>query len=368
MRTRVPKWSILAIISVVSLECVVLVSCAAHRLDLRLVNAEILNGSNTRAVRENRVDSEVMFVAVGDIMLSRGVARAIDAAGRPEYPFTKLSDVLLSSDFNFGNLEGPISGNDRRTGKGLIFNTRRDHVKGLTTFNFKVISLANNHALDQGLKSLRFTRQFLDQMGIQYVGAGDDLARAWEPAVMTANGIRIAFVGASYTSYNDGGASRSVSIARMEDESLLRASMQKARSESDLVVVSMHAGNEYTRKPNRSQIAFAKAAIDAGADVVIGSHPHWIQRMEFYRGRPIFYSLGNFIFDQPWPETRTGLMLKVIVKKQELDEQARIDQIDMLPVLIERGAPRLASKDEAAAILRRIGIENPVIRLNEQGQ
>ncbi len=301
-------------------------------------------------------DRTARFVAVGDIMLSRGVARAIDRAGSSEYPFSKLDNILLNSDLNFGNLESPISGNDRRLGKGLIFNAKTGDLDGLVSYKFKVVNLANNHAFDQGLNGMRSTAAFLEKRGIAHIGVGRDQDEAWLPAVIEANGIRIAFIGASYATLNDGGATRNGHVARVEDIRLLEDAISRAKARSDLVVVTMHAGEEYTRKPNRSQISFAHAAVDAGADLVIGAHPHWIQTMQVYRGKPIFYSLGNFVFDQPWSETRTGLMLRVTVCGSV------IEQIEMLPVVIERGAPRQATAIETKQILSKIGINDPMFR------
>ncbi len=329
----------------------VLSSCVGGRYESAPVH-----GNTDQSTVPPTADRSATFVAVGDIMLSRGVARAIDRAGSSEYPFTKLDDILLKSDFNFGNLECPISGNDRSLGKGLIFNTRTDNIDGLVNYKFKIVNLANNHAFDQGLKGLRSTLGFLEKRGIRHIGVGQDQEEAWQPAVIEANGIRIAFIGASYATLNDGGTARNGHVARVEDLRLLERSILQAKDGSDLVVVTMHAGDEYTRKPNRSQVTFAQAALDAGADLVIGAHPHWVQTMQVYRGKPIFYSLGNFVFDQPWSETRTGLMLRVTIRG------SRIDQIEILPVVIERGAPRQATAIETKEILRKIGVNEPIFR------
>ena len=128
----------------------------------------------------------------------------------------------------------------------------------------------------------------------------------------------------------------------------------------------MHAGIEYTRRPNRSQIEFAHRAIDAGADLVIGTHPHWIQTLEKYHGRNIFYSLGNFIFDQRKTNTREGLVLRITVSRPQSEQapsmRAEFDQIELIPVVIEHiGIPRKASQAESTAILKKIGITDVLI-------
>jgi poly-gamma-glutamate synthesis protein (capsule biosynthesis protein) len=323
-------------------------------------------GSNTaKPTPTPEPERKLVFNAVGDIMLSRGVANASDRAGRPDYPFTKLRDEFMAADFNFGNLESPISGNDKRIGKGLVFNARRDHASPLADYKFKVVNLANNHSMDQGMNGLLYTRTFLDEIGVKHTGTGSDLAEAWKPAVVEANGIRIAIVGASYASVNDGGVARNDYVARCEDVENLRKAIETARGMSDIVIATMHAGVEYVVKPDKTQVDFARNAIDAGADIVIGAHPHWIQTIEEYKGRKIYYSLGNFIFDQRKPETRTGLMLKITVKKGgALGSRAAIDSIEMLPVVIDDySTPRLANPIESAAILKKIGVTETLARL-----
>ena len=325
-------------------------------------------------------ETKVTFVAVGDMMLSRGVNRAITRAGDPLLPFRKLDTLLKESDFNFGNLESPISGNDNIVGKGLVFNAHTRDTLGLNAYNFKVLNLANNHALDQRLTGLQNTRRFLDERGITYLGVGDNMEQAWQPKFITVNGMNIGFIGASYASVNDGGVARNDYVARMEDTAYLRKAIAKIRPQVDFLVVTMHAGIEYTRRPNKGQVDFAHAAIDAGADMVIGAHPHWVQVKEEYRGKYIFYSLGNFVFDQEWSrDTKEGLALKITLRNTEgaaassnlspsktlkkLQTRAQVEQIEMIPVVIENySTPRMATEPEAEAILRKIGEPTSVLK------
>lgn len=164
------------------------------------------------------------------------------------------------------------------------------------------MNLANNHALDQGEDGLKTTKNLLTQIGIASTGAGETTEEAWMPTIIEKNGIKIAFIGASYTSYNDDGSRRSPLVARMQDTDKLISALQEAKKKADIVVVTMHAGVEYTRNPTPLQETFAHTAIDHGADIVIGAHPHWIQKIENYQGKYIFYSLGNFVFDQEFSQ------------------------------------------------------------------
>ncbi len=305
------------------------------------------------------------FVAVGDIMLSRGVDRAINRTGNPMLPFSGVDELLCGSDFNFGNLESPIAGNDWQNGRGLVFNAHIHDTRGLIQLNFKVLNLANNHALDRGFSGLRFTRKYLETNQIQFLGTGESKSEAWEPKIIAKNGIRIGFIGASYSSVNDGGGRRNPYVARIEDLFELKESIANLRLRSDFVIVTMHAGIEYTRHPNAAQIRFARLAIDYGADLIIGGHPHWIQTIENYRGKYIFYSLGNFIFDQRKTDTKEGLALKITLRRKEFDNGAAVTgiaRVELIPVINERlGVPRPASPAETERILKKIGARQQII-------
>jgi poly-gamma-glutamate synthesis protein (capsule biosynthesis protein) len=361
-----------------------------------------------------------VFLAVGDIMLSRNVAQKIKDANNPNLPFSKMNDVLKSTDFNFGNLESPfVEKNPIVGGHSLTFAAPDEYVQNLSTSNFKILNLANNHAMDQGLKSLSYTKSLLDRYGIKYVGTGTSTKEAWEPAEINANGIKICFVGASYASVNDSGKTRNEYVARIEDLDRLKATIYNLKANCDFILATMHAGTEYTRNPNATQIKFAHAAIDYGADMVIGAHPHWIQTIEKYNptpphpsckkssfdkhlpnettilnsldlgdgcgGKYIFYSLGNFIFDQEWSqETKEGLTLKITLSKpgmaplpqnagggtaaniNDLQGQkipATLDQIELLPVIIENySTPRPATEEETKKILQKIGETESILK------
>ena len=352
-----------------SLFCLIVLSSAIILcLSCRPSSTLLTTTEASRNEASRNEESTVTFLAVGDIMLSRGVARRIKAANDPHLPFRQLEALLKSTDFNFGNLETPVSGRDHVLGHKKIFNTRIEDIQGLTTYNFDVVNLANNHAFDQGPSGLKATRKFLEDRGITYLGAGDTLDEAWQAKVITANGLRIAFIGASYASVNDGGVARHAHIARIEDFDYLKAAISEVKAQADFIIVTMHAGTEHVAKvdPRRPldkwQIDFAHAAIDYGADLVIGAHPHWIQNHERYSGKYIFYSLGNFIFDMHDPINKEGLVLKITLRgatnrQPSAESSARIELIECLPVIIENySTPRLASEEEAQKILQRVNL------------
>ena len=336
--------------------------------------------------------SQASFLAVGDIMLSRNVAGTIQKSDNVNLPFEKMAEILKSTDFNFGNLESPISSTSPIiSGHSLIFGAPLAYIKALADNNFKILNLANNHALDQGLKGLDFTISVLDQLKIKHIGAGSNLEQAQAAAVVEANGIKICFIGASYSSINDGGKATNNYVTRIEDTEKLKSSILNLKSKCDFIVTTMHAGTEYTRNPNRAQIKFAHTAIDAGADMVIGHHPHWVQTIEKYNGKYIFYSLGNFIFDQMWSQdTREGLALRINLSKtgscspsplargdapsasegqrgctddiQGNHQPAKLESVELIPVIIDNySTPRPATETESKKILEKIDINDTVL-------
>ncbi|MEK7617528.1 MAG: CapA family protein [Patescibacteria group bacterium] len=371
--------------------------------------AHDLSGRSNRAIQK----SDATFLAVGDIMLSRNVAQKIKDTNDPLLPFRTLDDLFESVDFSFANLESPFSDSDNFNPTGsMIFNAPRDNIKGLVENKFKILNLANNHALDQGLDGLEYTINYLNENSIKHTGAGMTLDDAWAPVVIEQNGIKLCFIGASYASINDNGKTTNNYVARIQDLDRLKSSISYLASTCDFVVASMHAGTEYTTKPNQAQIDFAHAAIDAGANMVIGHHPHWVQEIELYCPHPlptsplkgeetaliplprgeglgegdsesqcanpkyIFYSLGNFIFDQMWSQkTREGLALKIQISNFKFQNNlqgprtpATLDSIELIPIIIDNySTPRLADEKESKEILEKIKIPSRFLPLEGGG-
>lgn len=367
--------TILGLIAGLSLVALVGIYQRLYQPVTQIPSSATVNSSVTQTRHNTPV--QVSFLAVGDILLSRHVAERIEQSHDVQLPFVQMAEFLRETDFNFGNLESPVSGVNRIKGRGLIFNTSTSHVDGLASNNFRIVNLANNHALDQGVKGLKNTKRVLAARNIEIVGVGDDKFEAWTPKVITVRSIRIGFIGASYASINDGGVLQNNYVARIEELDRLRASIEQVKASADFIVITMHAGVEYRRHPHASQVAFAQAAIDYGADLVVGVHPHWIQTIQEYRGKYIFYSLGNFVFDQGHREdTREGLALKVVLQKQPSTPgdpvgtndktRAVLDRVELIPIVIERCVPRRATEKEAARILRKIGVVRNVLAIKRE--
>lgn len=292
---------------------------------------------------------QVSFIAVGDIMLSRNVAKKMKAKNDFNYPFLKVKDYLKTADFSFGNLETPITdGHEIKTGE-MIFRADIGVEKALKEAGFSVLSLANNHTKNFGEKGLKDTFDYLGKAGIKYVGAGNNEFEAYSPVYIEAEGIKFAFL-----AYNDSDvvpesyrATEKRAGTAFMDKEKMEKSIKEAKEKADFVIVSMHSGTEYVHNPNKSQIEFAHSVIDAGAEMVIGHHPHSIQSVEKYKDKYIFYSLGNFVFDQMWSEeTREGLMAKLFFNRSGLTK------VEFLPVLIEDfSQPKILEQAKADKVL-----------------
>lgn len=289
---------------------------------------------------------------VGDVMLSRGVAKRIKAHGDNNYPFLKTRDYLKTVDIVFGNLETPIIPGREIQKREMSFRADPGVEEALKATGFSIVSLANNHTPNFGDKGLRDTFQYLSKAGISYAGAGLNEQEAYSPAFVEKNGLKFAFLAYGDSafmprSYRAG--ERRPGIAFLEKERMVSA-VKAAKDNADFVIVSMHAGNEYIEEPNRNQVSFARAAIDAGAELVVGHHPHIVQKAEKYNGKYILYSMGNFVFDQMWSQkTREGLVAKAFFNEEG------VSKIEFQATKIEDSAqPRLLEGEQADAILKRL--------------
>lgn len=321
-----------------------------------------LSGANTSAEKvEQNVntivelelnDPIVTLMAVGDIMLSRDVDTKIQKYQDYTYPFLKTADLLKSADITFGNLESPITPGRKINTSEMVFRADPEVVQGLNFAGFDILTLANNHSLNFGKEGLSDTFRYLKDAGIKYTGAGESVANAYLPVIEEVENITFAFLaysyaGSSLSSYDFD--EYNPTVAFMDTEKMIVDVMQAIQL-ADYVIVSMHDGYEYQFTPNQHQKDFAHAAIDAGATLIIGHHPHVVQTMEEYNGGFILYSLGNFVFDQMWSqETREGLIAEIAFSKKG------IEGFEFFPVIIEDySQPRLANTDEMKTIQERL--------------
>ena len=230
-------------------------------------------------------------------MFSRGVRREILLSGDPALPFRKIAPLLAAADLTFINLESPFSDRGPYHETGLIFHAPPTAIAGLQLAHVAAVSTSNNHSRDCGPHGVEFTVNWLCSHGIAAVGSSASANETHRGVVLERNGVRFGFLGYTYDQQNGNWRDIDSRIA-LADPAVLLEDVTSLRKRCDAVIVSMHSGIEYLTKPTKAQVEFAHAAIDAGATLVIGHHPHVIQPKENYRQGVIFYSLGNFVFDQ----------------------------------------------------------------------
>jgi poly-gamma-glutamate synthesis protein (capsule biosynthesis protein) len=285
----------------------------------------------------------VTIAAVGDVMLDRGVAMRIRRRG-VNYPWAKVRGILTAADIGFANLECPVSATAERTPKLFCFRAKPAHAEGLAWAGIRVVSLANNHTLDCGRRGLLHTMAWLRKRGIGWCGAGATLEEALQPHVVTVRGVRVAFVGFSRFAAETAMFDATRPTVAYASESNVRAAIGRARCTADVVVASFHWGDEYRIRPNAAQRRLAQAAAAAGADLVLGHHPHVLQPAVWHApggtARPslVAYSLGNFVFDARNTATFSTGVLTVTVGT------AGIGAASWTPCRARKGRPEPSGK------------------------
>lgn len=277
-------------------------------------------------------------------MLDRRVSSAILRHGY-RYPFSQCAALLRDSDITFANLESPISsrGTANRN-KRIVFEAPPEAIKSLRYSGINIVSLANNHSLDYGAEALGDTLGFLGKTGIRNVGLEYSQDR-WNGIpikkydILRRNGVAFGF--AAFSSIVPRGFAPSKTrpgIATTKDfAAVIRKRIREMKSEADVAIISLHMGKEYlTGKIIKSQEMYAKEAIDAGADAVIGHHPHVLEKIERYKGGIIFYSLGNFVFDQK-ESVHRNVSRSAIVKMKFSGK--RLESYSVIPAVIRNRQP-----------------------------
>lgn len=301
-------------------------------------------------------DGVVTIAAVGDVMLARDLITLMDEHGSL-YPYERVLDLLRDADITIANLEGALTERGLPVEKLYNFRTPPRFTSGLAEAGIDVVALGNNHTADYGVVGIQDTLAALDDVGLLYSGAGMDEAAARAPAIVEIEGLRIAFL-----SYTDQLVNTFAGLYRAgvayADVASIAEDVGAARLVADVVVVSIHSGKEYVDDPTAVQQELAYAAIDAGALLVLGHHPHTLQRLEEYGGGLIAYSLGNFIFDLDAEDLESlgSRAFETVVLYVTLTEAGIVD-VRMAPVFIDpyENRPRPATGDEAEAILERLG-------------
>lgn len=297
-------------------------------------------------------DDAVTVTMCGDIILGRTVHTIMNRLGDFTAPFHLVADELRAADLTIGNLECSLSDTIEPPDDPYTFSfmTFTDAVAGLELAGIDGVSQANNHSMNFGAQGMRDTLAALETAGIKHFGIGEDLTAARAPAIFEVHGLRIAFLGYDGITGDIAGAGDTWPGTAPLDVEYMVEDITAAAAQADIVIPFVHWGIEYELVPRDYQREISYRAIEAGATLVVGSHPHWVQGMEIYQGRPIVYSLGNFVFDQEWSlETKQGLIMHLVFHGPKLAG------LRFVPVLIEDYyRPRIVAGDERVAILDRV--------------
>jgi poly-gamma-glutamate synthesis protein (capsule biosynthesis protein) len=279
---------------------------------------------------------EVTLLAFGDVMLDRSVRALMNSNGL-YYPFEKIAgeddNFMAGVDFVFANLEGPIKEVYVPTSKSIAFRFLPDITTVLNRAGINIVSIANNHALDQGWGGRDDTMKFLGEAGIAYFGHPKN-EREGNTYTTKIDDTSVAFAGFDDT------------IFKIDYEKI-SAYIKDLDSKNDYVIVSVHWGREYIHTPTKRKVELAHMFVDSGADLVLGHHPHVVQTMEIYNGVPVFYSLGNFVFDQYFSQaTQEGLAVGAVLEEGK-------KTVYLFPYKIPKSQPELMNYDEKQEFLEK---------------
>lgn len=297
-----------------------------------VVASEVQQNFSTRT--EERATSTILFV--GDIMLGRHVETLINTYDA-SYPFTHMSSYLSRPDITVGNFEGVITQKHVQTPSYTFqFSIRNDFLTHVKMNGFDILSLANNHSFDYGSESLAYTRSLCTGIGI-VCGGSPNTIDEYSSHIVTLDNKKIGFIFLHNVTHN------------LDDEELKKL-FEHVVENSDMQVVYIHWGTEYVLDHTESQEVLAEKLIDFGADAVVGHHPHVVEDIALYKGKPIFYSLGNFIFDQYFStDVQEGLTVSM-----EITDTAIVYRL--IPVSSKRSMaqPNFMNRVERQNILNRI--------------
>lgn len=330
---------------------------------------DISSVQQTLSMEVVKQEPKLSFLAVGDIMLGRGVGMRLQKAGSYEMAFEKVASLLSQGDVVFANLESPLTENTHcldKKGK-IVLKAKPEAAKALTSVGFNLLSISNNHMLDYYETGLFDTMKVLEENHISYAGGGKNLEEARKPAIIEKNGLKIGllaytdmaeliFAGDPYLSFA-AKADKSGLVPRKYET--IREDVIKLRDQVDLLAVSLHWGTEDSFTVSPGQIEFAHKLIDDGVDIILGHHPHQFQGMEIYKGKPILYSMGNFLFDQNDPENMESFIISMIYTGTELTELSAtpVRILDKSYVEIQTGQNAVNILERQTELCRRLGVD-----------
>src|SRR2546425_6841235 len=291
------------------------------------------------------------LIVVGDIMLGDHARKALKGGGI-DYPFEAVLPLLKNSPIVLGNLEGPLARKSAREARNYSYKVNPGLAAALARARIGVLTLANNHALDCGRDGVLETLGALASAGAGAIGAGANRRAAHQPLIREAGPWQVGLLG--YYWNERCAATDDLPGAAMDTPEALKADIGALRNRVDRVVVTFHWGVPYYREPSPGNRAKARFAVDCGADVVIGHHPHVVQPFEIYRGCPVFYSVGNFIFGSRNSHAE-GLL--IAIRFEDLQTT-----VNAYPLYVKNRDPRVRFQPK---VLKGAGADRALSRLAE---
>lgn len=290
----------------------------------------------------------ITFCAAGDVMMDRGVKMNMKKKGL-NYPFEKVAPFIKAHDIAFCNLEGTVTLNEKLK-KTYAFRCEPGYFGGFKDSGFNFACIANNHIMDAGSKGLSDTIAELKKAGINYSGGGENRADALSAKTYEVKGKKIAFLGYVDMPFKFEELPESEETAQPAHGKLseIKREIKKAKKQADFVIVSFHWGEEYKHYPTKRQKKLGRAAIDAGAGLVLGHHPHVLQGIEKYKGKYILYSLGNFVFDQYREKQTQSMVFSCKIKNNKITDAFAA------PVRIKHSRPAFARGKDAVKVKKNI--------------
>ncbi|USB32259.1 CapA family protein [Paenibacillus sp. YPG26] len=303
----------------------------------------------------------------GDTIFSGKVAEKMEQYGI-DFPFKHVKDLFLKDDLTILNLETPVT--TRGIGaknKQFVFKAHPDALKAMKKAGVDAVNVANNHTLDQGVQGLLDTMDHLHANKIPFAGAGRNSSEAYAPVYIERKGAKIALFGFSRVlpelSWNAQADRPGLAGVYNDDVQLAVKSIQDARKKADLVIVVAHWGRERVTVPDSTQTLLAHSFVDAGADLVVGGHPHVLQGVEQYKGKWIAYSTGNFIFTKATTRPKTW-DTAVFQAHCTIGEGC---DLRMIPFLTEIGQPVPKNAQDSAKLMKEIESLSPGVKIDSYG-
>ena len=329
--------------------------------DNQIEDTEQGGTANRPGTGENERGENATIIFAGDVLIAEAMEQYYDTEGVERLVSEELlaemknADIcMVNNEFQFSTRGTPMED------KQFTFRTDPKYVQVMLDMGVDIVSLANNHSLDFGTEALQDTFAALDDAGILYAGAGDTKERAEELQIIEVNGLKIGFLAATrvipVSQWNV--EFRQPGLFTAYDDARLVECVEAAKKECDFLTVYIHWGIEREAHPQYYQTATAKNCFDAGADLVIGAHPHVLQGIEFMDGKPVFYSLGNYIFAQTIARTA---LVKVEVQP---DGEATYS---LIPAYAEDGQTKMFEGEEAVELFDYMNEISPRAFIDEMG-